>query len=230
MFNDSIDTILVPQGAEYRSVCRGLTLLQNLHKPRVIPIGVGGRACTQMLANWQLNEGLSGVLIMGLCGSLSPQYQVGDLVVYQDCIYATDGAEPMESECDRKLTTLLQTKLKERASLVRALTSDRLISSSWEKCQLGEKYNAAVVDMEGFAALEVLKSAGFRVAMVRVISDGNGYDIPDLTPGLNPDGSLSVPKTAIAMLRQPLAAIRLIRGALVGLKVLEQVTTEIFSK
>jgi len=68
--------------------------------------------------------------------------------------------------------------------LVRALTSDHIVWSAAEK-PLGQSYNAEVVDMEGFAALEVLSQAGV-VAMLRVISDDCEHDLPDLTSALSP--------------------------------------------
>jgi hypothetical protein len=129
---------------------------------------------------------------------------------------------------DRELTTLLHDKLKERASLVRGFTSDRIIFSAEEKRYLGQSYNARVVDMEGFAALEVLSQAGVAVAMVRAIGDDSHYNLPNLTSAIDPDGSLQPLSLAIGMLRQPIAAIRLIRGSIQGLQALQQVTTLLF--
>jgi nucleoside phosphorylase len=99
----------------------------------------------------------------------------------------------------------------------RIAASDRLIWSAAEKRHLGRGVD--VVDMEGFAALEFFLPQGVPTAMLRVVSDDEHHDIPDLTPAFNSDGSL-----------QPLAATRLIRGSLVGLKVLEQVTKLLFSQ
>ena len=84
--------------------------------------------------------------------------------------------------------------------------------------------------MEGFAALEVLKSAGVAVAMVRVISDDCYHDLPDIEGAITSEGNIEPLPLAIAFLRQPLAAVRLIRGSLQALKILEQVTTELTSK
>jgi hypothetical protein len=61
--------------------------------------------------------------------------------------------------------------------------------------------------------------------MLRVVSDGCDHDIPNLNSGLSSDGSLQPLALAVAMLKQPIAATRLIRGSLQALKVLEQVTT-----
>lgn len=166
---------------------------------------------------------------MGLCGSLSPDYAVGDIVVYQECVYESKGSTPQWQSCFNELTTLLHDKLKEKASLVKSLTSDRLIFSAKEKQHLGQIYNADVVDMEGFAALQVLSQAGVAVAMVRVISDDSHHNLPNLTSAISPDGSLQPLPLAMGMIRQPIAATRLIWGAIHGLRALQQVTTELFA-
>lgn len=164
---------------------------------------------------------------MGLCGSLTYRYSVGDIVLYQACAYI-NAAPGQLHPCSPTLTTLLQEKLKQ-TSLVHALTSDRLIWSADEKRHLGQIYSADVVDMEGFAALEVL-SGGVAVAMLRVVSDDCEHDLPNLTSALSSDGSLQSLPLAIGMLRQPMAATRLIRGSLRGLQVLQEVTAFLFSE
>jgi len=285
-----INTILVPQGAEYQAVCRGLSPI-NAPQPQVIAIPIGCEPVTRYLAKWQKSEQFlthpqPNILLMGLAGSLSPQYHLGDIVLYQDCVYPVisspveylhfgeNKAEPtpnpskegnrrqkaVQQSCcrrlgkekgckveindnyrqlplnsptlptDKELTTLIQHHLPERADLVRGLTSDRIIWSSSEKRQLGQVYQAAVVDMEGYAVLEVLYSMGIAVAMLRVISDDCYYDLPDLNFAISPEGKLETLPLAMGMMRQPLAATRLIRGSLKGLRVLQQVTASLFKE
>jgi hypothetical protein len=48
--------------------------------------------------------------------------------------------------------------------------------------------------------------------MLRVVSDDSKHDIPNLTSAINSDGSLQPLPLAITMIRQPIAATRLIRG------------------
>ncbi|NEP61216.1 MAG: phosphorylase [Symploca sp. SIO2G7] len=244
-----INTILVPQGAEYQAVCRGISQT-NAPQPQILAIPIGGKSVTCYLAKWQKSEQFPThpqpkVLLMGLAGSLSPQYHLGDMVLYQDCLYPANQFKqslptsdrqlqldsptlPSTIATDTELTTLVQHHLPERADLVKGLTSDRIIWSSSEKRQLGQSYQAAVVDMEGYAVLEVLYSMGVAVAMLRVISDDCYYDIPDLNFAINPDGKLKSLPLAMGMIRQPLAATRLIRGSLKGLRVLQQVTASLF--
>ena len=227
-------TILVPQGAEYKAVCRGLSRVKFL-KPLVVPIPVGSKPLIQYLEQWlQMEDFLtaksSGILVMGLGGSLSPQLAIGDIVIYHDCVYQSSEDTPLLRFFDRELTTLLHHKLGERVTLVRGLTSDRIIVSAQEKRHLGQLYDTQVVDMEGFAAMDVLSRAGVAVAMVRVISDDSHHDLPNLNSVLSPDGSLQPLPLAIEMIRQPITATRLIRGAIHGLRVLQKVTTRLFSQ
>ena len=222
-----INTILVPQGAEYKAVCRGLSGVTG-SIPTVIAIPVGMKPLLKYLqqsqGNGQFLAPKSRVLIMGICGSLSDRYTVGDIVLYQDCLYSGK-----RQECDRTFTAQLHSYISEKVSLVKSLTSDRVIWSASEKRHLGETLAADVVDMEGFTALEFFNAAGVDVAMLRVVSDDCQHDIPDLTSAINSDGSLNPFPLAMGMLRQPLTATRLIRGSLKSLKVLEQVTNRLFS-
>lgn len=218
-----INTILVPQGAEYKAVCRAFRGVTG-SIPTVIGIPVGMKPLLKYLQQGQFLAPKSRVLIMGLCGSLSDRYTVGDIVLYQDCVY-----QGKQQECDRTFTTQLHSSISQKVSLVKSLTSDRVIWSATEKRRLGETLAADVVDMEGFTALEFFNATGVSVAILRVVSDDCQHNIPDLTLAINSDGSLNPFPLAMAMLRQPLAATRLIRGSLTALKVLEQVTNLLFS-
>ncbi|MEH2447105.1 MAG: phosphorylase [Nostoc sp.] len=221
-----INTILVPQGAEYKAVCRGLSGVTG-SIPTVVAIPVGMKPLLKYLQQSQGNREFlapSRVVIMGICGSLSDRYTVGDIVLYQDCVYSGK-----RQECDRTFTAQLHSYISEKVSLVKSLTSDRMICSPSEKRHLGETLAADVVDMEGFTALEFFNAVGVDVAMLRVVSDDCQHDIPDLTSAINSDGSLNPFPLAMGMLRQPLAATRLIRGSLKSLKVLEQLTNRLFS-
>ncbi len=218
-----VDRILVARGAEYQAVCRGLNRMVGI-KPSIVAIPVGTKPLVRFLQQLPLTSE-SRVLVMGLCGSLLPRYQVGEIVLYQDCL--DDSDTTLVQPCDRSLTALLEKHLPKK-SLVRGLTSDRVICSALEKQKLS-LLGADVVDMEGFAALEILTQAGIPVAMLRVISDDCHHNLPDLTAAFNADGILQPLPLAVAMLKQPLAAVRLIRGSLQGLKVLQQTTTLLFS-
>jgi hypothetical protein len=226
--------ILVPQGAEYQAVCRGLSRVQPV-KPLVLPIPVGPKPVTEYLERWQETKAYvkakpKSVLVMGLGGSLSSQLAVGDVVLHHNCVFGSSHTTPVWRSFDGELTTLLHDKLKAGVSLVKGFTSDRIICAADEKRHLGQLYDTQVIDMEGFAALEVLSQAGVPVAMLRVISDDSRHNLPNLTCALTPEGALQPLPLAIAMIRQPIAATRLIRGAMQGLRVLQNVTMRLFSQ
>jgi Phosphorylase superfamily len=217
--------IFVPQGAEYKAVCNGLKLLSKT-VPQVISIPVGGKAVTKYLQEWYksvnlLKNSQPCALLMGLCGSLTPDYDVGDIVLYETCVY-----QDKILQCDNDFTNQLELHLKQKVSRVKALTSDSVVFSKDEKILLG-KCGASVVDMEGFSALEFLSSVGFKVGMLRVVSDGCKHDLPNLNSAFSPEGALLPLPLALGMLRQPIAASRLIYGSLRGLKVLENVTKDL---
>jgi Phosphorylase superfamily len=213
-------TILVPQGAEYQAVCRGLKTVSS--PPFVFPIPIGYQPLTNYLKTWLETHKPKEIILMGLGGSLKPQYQVGDIVVYQDCIY-----HEKKLICDPELTAKLQNQLPKTTNLVTGLTSDRVISNYKEKLELGIKYHSDVVDMEGFAALDFFKNKA-TLAIVRVISDGTDYNIPDLSKAIDENGKIQPLYLAKEMLKDPRGGYRLIQGSLQGLKVLEDLTKSIF--
>lgn len=216
---DMMPTILVPQGAEYQAVCRGLSRVTGFQL-QVIAVPMGMKPLYQFLEkNCQhLNQPNQQVLLIGLCGSLNQDYSVGNIVLYQDCVYQGNLLE-----CDRNLTESIHQQLGDQVSFVKGLTSDRVISLAAEKRHLHQQFGADVVDMEGFTTLEFFQQQGVSVVMLRVVSDDSLHDIPDLTSVITADGSLQPLPLAWKLISQPLAATRLIRGSLQGLKVLEQV-------
>ena len=228
--NNSLDRILVVQGAEYRAVQQGIRqtniATKSLNIPKIIPIPIGEKDTEKIWKDKQFidNSPPQKVLIIGLCGSLSPQHSVGDLVLYQACINNN-----LSLATDEALTATIKQKLNSNIPLVTALTCDRVINSTTEKQQLAQTHPATVVDMEGFAYLETLQSQGVSVAILRVVSDDIHYDLPDLNHAINQNGELQTIPLTISMLRQPLAAIRLIKGSLQGLQVLKQVTEKLFT-
>jgi nucleoside phosphorylase len=161
---------------------------------------------------------------MGLCGSLTPQLRAGNVALYSDCVYHPT-SHPSPLTFDSSLTSAIQEKLGEQATCVKALTTDRVICSAVEKRSLASY--AEVVDMEGYAALEFLKALGISVASLRVVSDGCQHDLPDLSKAISPDGVLQPYALTSCMIRRPIAAARLIYGSLIGLSVLQKLTTAV---
>ena len=217
-----VDTIVVPQGAEYQAICRGLRRVKAEITVLKIPMGTSNVA--QVLANYSVSLANSQqVLLLGLCGSLNSAYRVGDGVLIRRC----QDLKGNQVECDCQLTLKLQDKLS--IDLVSGLTSDRPIVKAVEKLELSQQYPVSIVEMEGYSYTSQLQKQGKAVAMLRVVSDDLNGDLPNLERAIDRQGNLRTIPLAITFLKQPLAAIRLIRGSLAGLKALEQIVTELFS-
>jgi hypothetical protein len=219
--------ILVPQGAEYQAVRRGLSSVSS-SLPQVLTIPMGIAPVQQylqvhfnLLAQFRENF----ILMMGLCGSLSGKYQVGDIVLYQNCLYQGN-----LQDCNHDFTANIYTRLGDHVSLVRGLTSDRIVCTAAEKHHLHQQYGADVVDMEAYPFLEFFRQfPDKQVAILRVVSDDSNHDIPNITSAISENGSLRPFPLAWELIRQPQSARRLITGSLKGLKVLTAVTQLLFT-
>lgn len=219
----SINTIVVPQGAEYHAVCRGLAKAK-IDSIQVIAIPLGVKQISQVFSDYSepINSS-TNVLIMGLCGGLSDCHHVGDSVLVTSC----QDLSHQLVHLDAKLTGELQQKLS--INLVAGLTSDRVITRAREKLILAQEYFVSIVEMEGYSYVRKLQRQGIAVAMLRVVSDDLCGDIPDLNQAIDSQGNLKTLPMAIALSKQPLAAIKFIRNSLAGLKALEQITAQLFT-
>lgn len=229
MMGSGFNVIFVPHGQEYQAVLQGLKQVKN-NAIQVIPIPIGSESLKGYLKQWINSNDCQNlaVLVLGLCGSLSPQYTVGDIVIYQDCLSCNQ--TNIVKECDRNLTKLIHDQLQNKACFVHALTSDQVIISAAEKQHLGQVYSVDVVDMEGFLILESLADKKINIAMVRVVSDEVNQNLPDLKGAINSEGRLNFLPLAIAMFKRPIAAFYLIKSSLKSLKILQQVTIDLLSR
>ncbi|WNC22590.1 phosphorylase [Thermosynechococcus sp. QS41] len=205
--------VLVPQGAEYQAVQRGLQASNVV----IIPIRAGAATVTTPALISALEESPAMVLILGVCGGLHPDDRVGEVVVYTTC---QDEAGQTYS-----LDQTLSAKLAPAWRRVKGITTAKTVSKAQEKQTLAARWGVEVVDMEGVPLLKAL--AGMPVVMVRVISDGGDRDLPDLSQAFDAQGNLRPGPLAIAMLRNPRAAAHLIQGSLKALKVLTRIAPEI---
>jgi nucleoside phosphorylase len=224
-----LNTIFVPQGSEYQAVCRGLAKAK-VDNIQVIAIPIGVKQISQVLSNYskQMNSAVN-VLIIGLCGSLSNFHTVKDYVLVKSCEDINHNLIDLDVELTNNIQRKLSTSSKLSVNLVAALTSDRIIPQVKEKLILAQQYSATIVEMEGYSYVRDLQRLGIAVAMVRVVSDDLRGDIPDLNQAIDRQGNLRSLPMAIALLQQPIAASRLIKGSLTSLKVLEKITAQLFT-
>lgn len=213
--------ILVPSGAEYRAVKRGLAGVPTDLETIAIPMGMTaiGKILRQGSLLQNLKDRDARVLLLGLGGGLASNLQIGDCVLYREC---SDLSGQTSQACDPILTQWLQDQLPP-AKTVRGLTCDRVIYQAKEKAELYAKTRLDVVDMEGLAVLSHLNAAQIPTAILRVISDHASQSLPDLAPAIAPGGQLRFLPLVLQFARNPVAAGRLIRGSLSALGQLQAI-------
>jgi hypothetical protein len=219
-----IDAIFVPRGAEADAV---RAALDRAGSPvRVMETGIGPRAALRAA-----EEALASAtpprrtLITGLCGLLSPAFEVGDALAYAELRHPSLRSivlEPFFGSCLADRVPAIQ-------SGIRALHSDTIVCSAAEKSALAARFEVEAVDMESFVLAGRLHRAGVGVAVVRVGSDAAGEDLPDLERARDGSGGLDTWALLLQMLRSPLAGARLAANGTKALAALRQTVSAILS-
>lgn len=184
------------------------------------------------------------VIVMGLCGGLSDSVTIGQVGYYLSCQFHPKllKASPLETqhmpENDRKLhhqewnhdrdnqpqINLELLSLLQKTQPIaqwRGLTIDQVVTTEQEKRSLHSQTHCDVVDMESAWISSLMRDRGIGVTVVRVVSDAVTGDLPDLSQAFDSRGHLRPFPLALALLRRPIAALRLIRGSIVALRQLE---------
>jgi hypothetical protein len=81
--------------------------------------------------------------------------------------------------------------------------------------------------MEAASIARALHARGIRVAMVRVVSDDAGGDLPDLRDIYDANGALRPLALAVALARTPRLSLRFIRNAMRALAALRRTATRL---
>ncbi len=209
------EAIFVPRGAEEGAVRRAL---RGRRAPAVWASGIGPAAAARAVAEALKGGAPATALVTGLCGLLSPSFAVGDLLLYATVTRA-DGTT---LSCDPELAAQLGQRLRGAQTGIAAYASESIVARSADKRALAARCGVAAVDMESFAFVEGLQRAGTRVAVLRVGSDGVAEDLPDLSRGVDAEGTLRSSALALAMLSKPLAGARMAANGLRALGELER--------
>jgi nucleoside phosphorylase len=204
--------VLVPQGAECQAVKRGL---RRERQAEVMAIPAGLEPVQNWLAKQADLRSVDRVIVMGLCGGLRDDLAIGDAVVYTSC----QNFAQQSWQC--KVVSF------GNAKSVKAISSNKIIATPQEKRFIREKYGCDVVDMEGTAILAFFAALNIPVTMLRVVSDDAAGDIPDLSAAIDPNGKLQGRQLAIGLIKEPRKGLRLLRGAIVGLRALAKLAGSI---
>lgn len=247
----AVDVILVPQGAEYSAVVSGLkekghNAYSQTGSPIVYPIPIGKPVLTFLQNSDQIKQAvLTGdrrreVLLLGLGGSLSQSYQIGDVIIARSVVKEEPNTDrcsqpqALRSRINPRFVHILydglrhwtsQQSVPSQVGIASCVTCDRIIHLPEEKEKLGRRYEAELVDMEASYVLDFFRQHNVDVGVVRVISDDCGRRIPNLNAAITADGSLDFMAMTGQFVRQPIAALNLIQGSLAGLRCLKTVSS-----
>lgn len=222
---DQFNCIFVPQGAEFAAVQRGLRDVPVRDRPPVVAIPAGLTPADTFFRAYRSTphpqgdpkSGLTDIdavkpLLLGLCGSVSPEFLIGTAIAYHSIRRQTQPDECYPVVLPKSLTGLAEL----HPTPIAALNVDLTVCTVQDKQTIArsfQDFNIAVIDMESVALLRSFPQA----AIVRVVSDDLTGDIPDLTRAFDDHGNLKPLALAAAFARQPIAAVRLIRGSLFAL-------------
>ena len=183
---------------------------------RVVEVPAGAAAAAALP---EFEEGET-VVVLGLCGALW-RLKAGHVVIYGRVADAAHAFVP-----DPLLSDALKAALP-GATVVNACTSKRVVTTIAARVDLAERFNAAVVDMEGTHLAAALALRGVRFAMVRVVSDDASRDLPPISDAIDEQGRVRALRLTVAFARAPLGAFVFARDVMSALNVLTRVTREI---
>jgi nucleoside phosphorylase len=150
------------------------------------------------------------VVVVGLCGGLTPSLAEGTIVAYTECLSSQPGKAPLRSSkavTDTMMTALMAAKIP--CDWVVGITSARIATTRDERLSLA-KSGAAVVDMETYPIVRVAADVGVPVVVLRVVSDSIDRELPDLNRALNDAGSLDGRKALKVALGSPVRTLKLL--------------------
>ncbi|MEW5976040.1 MAG: hypothetical protein AB1898_09580 [Acidobacteriota bacterium] len=131
------------------------------------------------------------VLIIGVCGSLTPAIPEGEVIVYSACLSTQNDKSqlPTTQPLAKRVSTLLNARgIVSRPAV--GITSRRVATNQQQKLELA-KSGAQVVDMESYEIIAEATQAGLPVLVIRTVSDALDRKMPDFNLALDEQGDLN---------------------------------------
>ena len=150
------------------------------------------------------------VLVIGLCGGLTPSLPEGRIVVYTDCLSTEAANAPLR--CSQPITDWVVALLASpniHPDRVVGITSPRIATTRDERLTLARS-GATVVDMESYSIVEAATTAAVPAAILRVVSDSIDRELPDFNRALNDAGALDGRKALKVAIGSPIRTAKLL--------------------
>jgi nucleoside phosphorylase len=170
--------------------------------------GMGPQNATTQTAQILERSTAQNIILTGFAGSLSPDLNCPDVVIYEKCDY-WDGTQLATVNPDARWTQRLLRGLKYSSLpngttwVGKGITLPQVVCQVAEKAALGQQYRANAVDMESYQVVQIAQEMGRAAAVIRVISDDLTMDLPNLNAGLDATGRPDNWRMAWIMAQQP---------------------------
>jgi adenosylhomocysteine nucleosidase len=157
----------------------------------LIQTGVGKRGAEGALEFVLNHYPVLAIICFGFGGGLTPELEVGDLILCQKLLCEASSAAGDAYYSDRYLINMAMQAMEAKRMKVfsaNSLTADRLITTPEEKERLAEAYRAQIVDMENYWLAKKASKRNVPFLGVRAISDTSTESLPPLDHFIGPSG------------------------------------------
>ena len=139
--------------------------------------GIGRKKCADATESL-IHSGAKCIICAGYSAALSPDANVGDVVV-ANRIHLLDKSAQILNNDPRLLKVVPPSDTFEfRIRWCDFICCDSIVCSSLEKTQIHRATSASALDMESYGAAEVCHNAGIPFLAIRSISDTSDQDLP----------------------------------------------------
>ena len=171
-------------------------------------IGGGDAAALADRLEAELSQGAAGVVSFGLCGALTPELKVGDLVVGEAAVDAE--TFPTDPRWMERVAAALPGAARGRFAWAR-----QPVATAKEKAETRERTGAVAVDLESYVAGRFARKYAVPFAIVRAVSDAADRTLPHAAQvGLGSDGRPALGAVLASLRDNPWQIGGLVRTAL----------------
>ncbi|MDQ3009576.1 MAG: hypothetical protein M3X11_02580, partial [Acidobacteriota bacterium] len=192
----------------------------------VLQCGMGAPAFAERLSEHLRHYRYDMLLVAGLAGGLDRRLKSGDAVIYDICRdgrkFKLDSKEkPLNRDenasihCNDLLVAALSALLQaagQRCFRGSGVTVDRVLTEAQDKQLLGDCYQAAAADMESYDVLSICSKSGLPAAVLRVISDDVGSNLPNFNWAAEASGRMNPWRMGAVMVARPAASLKFLLG------------------
>jgi len=152
-------------------------------------------------------RGAKGIFSFGICGALSPELEIGSVVVGAEVVCRDE-----RRQADEAWTDALISACDAAAGVVAG--SDSVLLTEAAKAALHLDTGAIAADMESHVVARIAAERGLPFAALRAVSDGAGHALPPAAAfALNTEGRVNYSAVMLSLLDDPSQISALIRTA-----------------